>query len=861
MSRFVWCLAALMSFAGCNCNNVPWDPDGGSVGGGTGTGGNNTGVGGGSGGGDGGGSATAGGSGGSGGGVGTGGGSAGGGSAGGGSAGGGSAGGGSAGGGSAGGGSAGGGSAGGGSAGGGSAGGGSAGGGSAGGGSAGGGSAGGGSAGGGSAGGGMGGAGGGAVNPCGGAPAGTYVCPTCPMASDMNNGSASCPLSTITRGIQNATALSAPRVFIASRYMGGANIVYAEDLTVPVGVTLEGRYLVTSGAGGLNWSSRGTAPSDRSVIQNTNTNGIRFAAGAQRMNTGIDGLAVRTAAGFANLDKAGITVIDSSPTLRDFAVTGTPVTMALPANETAIAVASIAARSDPLITIGTISSIRAQQGAFGIAIAQARASITQVQISELFSTGGGSTSTAVGIALSSAASTQISQSTVSATQAVLCAGIFATGNVSDIVIDNVGASGCAGTAGFASLPSVNAGAIFDQCTALTGMPAVYRNSARIIGGPVQSQGVAVGIDVSDGCSVDIQNNALIQGANGSSSGTNTFAAGVVCTYQRLGASPGVGSDAPCRVIANGTITGAGTPGITVAVGIACIGSCATKTALCAGSCTEIRDNKANANGGGGISPGIGSASQTGIYIEQSSPAVTRNSVTFNQSASCSIGRGVILQGSASTLVNNGIIGPTCSGASSIGVEVIAAARADMLTPAPTLTSNSILSHAWFGSTPAVPAFQAGVRLSPPSGPVIGLGSIKLGTYTSNIIQAGPGGARAFAFEEGSTSVDPSVLNRNDFLISGAGPDGGVLYLDENASMYTNAAQINAMVDVTATANVSLNPAFTSVQFSFPHITPGTSPVRGIGPAPATGIPTDDWDGQQRPQGSGGGIDIGADEVQ
>jgi hypothetical protein len=239
--------------------------------------------------------------------------------------------------------------------------------------------------------------------------------------------------------------------------------------------------------------------------------------------------------------------------------------------------------------------------------------------------------------------------------------------------------------------------------------------------------------------------------------------------------------------------------------------------------------------------------------------VLRNSVTFNQSSACTSGRGVVLRGAQAQLKNNGIIGPTCNGASSTGVEIIAASRSgDGITPEPLLHSNSILSHAWFGSTPAVPAVQAGVRLSPPSGPSIGLGT-RVGTFTNNIIQAGPGGMRTIAFEEANAGYDPRFLNRNDFLISGV--DGGTLYLDENVTPLSTAAAINALIDTTPIANVSLVPQFSSIQFNFPHLT-NASPLRGLGPGPTIdgGAPNDDWDGQARPNPAGSTMDIGADEV-
>ncbi|MBL8957674.1 MAG: hypothetical protein JNK82_43265, partial [Myxococcaceae bacterium] len=694
---------------------------------------------------------------------------------------------------------------------------------------------------------------GGGGNPCGGAPAGTYVCPTCPGASNLNNGSAGCPVLTVNRGITNAQALSAPVVFVATRFgSAGAQIVYTEDVIVPAGIRLEGAYVPSSMAGGLSWAVRSAAPADRSVIQNTTALGLRFGGAAMRGNTGVDRIAVRVVSQGA--ERAGISVVDSSPTLNEVTVTGT----ALPpfgANETGVFVNTVATRANPLISQVSISGIRASSAAAGLYINNSRADVSSLTVAEVVSlaTASGGGAGAYGIALNNATSTQISNSTASVLGGPACVGVIAGGNVSDIVLDGVGATGCNPQGIVMNLPTLNAGGLIDGCPALTGQPMIWRNSGRIFGGPVQAPGLAVGVEVSNGCAVDLLNNVNIVGAQGLSAGLGSLGIGVLCTYQGGVA----GTDPRCRIVGNGSIIGSTSPQITSAAGIWCEGACASSTVACAGACVEIRDNKANPNGAGGINAGAAQNTAVGLYVEQSNPMVQRNSIGPGETSGCQQGRGVVLEGSRATLQNNAIIGPTCSTGTSVGVEIVAASRSgDGSFPSPVLHSNSILSHAWFGAAPAVPQNQSGVRLSLGMGPIIVPGP-QLGAFTNNVFQAGPGGTRTFAFEESSSALDPVSLANNDFFVSGA-PDGGPLYLDEGTTPLTTVAQINALTG--ATANVSLSPGFTSIQFSFPHIS-GTSLLRGLGPGLlGSSGPTDDWDGQQRPNPTGSNMDIGADEV-
>jgi hypothetical protein len=265
-------------------------------------------------------------------------------------------------------------------------------------------------------------------------------------------------------------------------------------------------------------------------------------------------------------------------------------------------------------------------------------------------------------------------------------------------------------------------------------------------------------------------------------------------------------------------------------------------------------------GTGGVSAGTGSSTQTHLLVDQSNPRIQRNSFVGSPSSACTSGHGVVLEGSSSQFINNAVIGPTCANNTSIGVEVVAQIRTgDLSVPSPTLHSNSILSHAWFGSAPAIPTNQTGIRLSIAPGMVVALG-MHSGTFINNIIRAGPSGTRMFAFEETSAALDPSTLTDNDFYITSPGLDGGPpLYLDEGLVTFTSPLAIDAQLGVTASGSVNLAPSFTSVQNSFPVIS-ATSPVRGLGPPASLTAPTDDLYGDPRPNPADAGMDIGAYEV-
>jgi cysteine-rich repeat protein len=132
--------------------------------------------------------------------------------------------------------------------------------------------------------------------------------------------------------------------------------------------------------------------------------------------------------------------------------------------------------------------------------------------------------------------------------------------------------------------------------------------------------------------------------------------------------------------------------------------------------------------------------------------------------------------------------------------------------------------------------------TPPAGP--------LGIVRNNIIEAGDCNTN-WSVEERSVDADPRFLENNDLLWPGAVT---ALYLDEFATQLTLIADVNAMTDITVSANIDQDPQWTILGSGFATI-PAGSPCQNAGTA--TGAPALDFQGDVRPQEND--YDIGPDE--
>jgi hypothetical protein len=173
----------------------------------------------------------------------------------------------------------------------------------------------------------------------GGGPLNTYVCVTCVGAVDTNPGTQASPLRTIARGIAVAQQLGRPTVFVGSAQ--GTLTAYAESITIPSGIVVQGRWTVSST---FSWARTGS----RTLVINLLPAGVTFAPGAGR-NSGLDGVRVQSSGAVAGATEvSAISIVDASPTLRDFEVDA--ASTGLPPPTSAYGIAVVATRMAPTRT-------------------------------------------------------------------------------------------------------------------------------------------------------------------------------------------------------------------------------------------------------------------------------------------------------------------------------------------------------------------------------------------------------------------------------------------------------------------------------------------------------------------------------
>ena len=248
------------------------------------------------------------------------------------------------------------------------------------------------------------------------------------------------------------------------------------------------------------------------------------------------------------------------------------------------------------------------------------------------------------------------------------------------------------------------------------------------------------------------------------------------------------------------------------------------------------------------------ANMTHVIVLNSSPGLVRNRIGFGGNGTfCPAGASVVgleLLGSASTVVNNIILGGPCAQATGVGQTLVQ--RSDNSVPSATLQNNTIVATS---GNPALNTLSVGVRLGGPPGSIAALQG---GTWRSNIIVAGPttgASPTLFGFQEIGTNGDPLELRNNLFFVITPALMAP-LYRDEATTTLTSSGAINLLTDTTRAANIEGDPAFLNAAIADFHIT-GSSPARGAGTTLTA--PVNDIDGDGRPNG-GANPDIGADEV-
>ncbi|MBL8924362.1 MAG: hypothetical protein JNJ54_36270, partial [Myxococcaceae bacterium] len=701
----------------------------------------------------------------------------------------------------------------------------------------------GGSMGGGTAGGSMGGGTGGGMGPLN-----TYVCVTCPGAADTNPGTQTSPLRTIARGIAVAQQLNLPTVFVGG--LQGASTTYAEAITVPNRVVVQGRWIVSMAG---TWSRTGNP---RTALLNLSPLGVTFAPGATR-SSGLDGLRVISSGAVAgSTSVAAITIVDASPLILDVQVDAPSTSLPPPTTAAGIAVSTTNGALTPAnpriagignTTRAQVSAGPATTNSFAISVS---ASAAELQYLDL--RGGnvsGPSTASAGLFLVGAAGTTLSASSAFAGLASNggCAGVAAGGQTANILLDTIEARGCNNPGGPIAPALESVGVSFGSCPALPPLAAPPRLvDSSVQGGSASGMNsYTVGVLASDGCALDIERNTVTGNGALFSTTVPTSAAGIVCTSeQQRGIS---GANSACRIASNPSVNAGRAQ--SASIGLACIGNCATGTAACRGSCTEVVRNQVRGENAPAVFHGI---------IQHSSPRVARN--TFGtDSVQCVGGSGMStgiyglrVEGAASRIENNLILGGQCQTA--VGFEQVNIVRTgDSSTPAPDVHSNTIVPTTPSGISMNVyivgVQVRAGGSVSTPFGP--------LGTYRNNIITALGFASFRAALAELTSDSDPAVLENNNFW-SGPSfvmPPTPPLYFNENTTMLNTAAQINALNGggVTSNNNMSLDPGFAA------NFRLGTmSPMRAVGTL--TGAPQDDIDGDRRPSMGTMVPDVGCDEA-
>ena len=130
----------------------------------------------------------------------------------------------------------------------------------------------------------------------------------------------------------------------------------------------------------------------------------------------------------------------------------------------------------------------------------------------------------------------------------------------------------------------------------------------------------------------------------------------------------------------------------------------------------------------------------------------------------------------------------------------------------------------------------------------GMAMAQKGIFRNNILRAGVCGTSRVSFLEAVAGADPRIVENNDFDPTGAPT---ALYLDEAVTSLAMVSAVNALADITAGMNISMDPLYVSYPMDF-HLQAG-SPCINAGTA--TGAPLVDMDGLPRDAMP----DIGADE--
>ncbi len=375
--------------------------------------------------------------------------------------------------------------------------------------------------------------------------------------------------------------------------------------------------------------------------------------------------------------------------------------------------------------------------------------------------------------------------------------------------------------------------------------------ARLVGGP--SVGVSCGADLL-GTGIQIVNSTLI----GSESATSPFG-----NTDRMGLRLETGS--PTAVSVSGSRVVGSTMGTFFANAFG---------VRAAGSSLDLADSDVGALSGGQFT------STTGVYCS-GGPCSLRRSRIAGNSGTGSAGvdsRAVELLGTGH-LVARSVLEPgrapigAISGGRTAGLELGVGSRVENSTILGGTSARGIgvRVHGAFTGAPSQLAnchIDGGGEAS--AGTSRAMVFEDQGAVTSSVLASvvnstllGGVAPDRIVVDEGGLFGDPPVFAHNNLL----GADArGILYYQRGTpgSAFTTAAEVNAMTRTVAFGNISADPQAT-VNAAGSYVLGASSPNRGAGIASATGnsvtvmAPTDDFEGDARPNPGGSAPDIGPDE--
>jgi hypothetical protein len=382
-------------------------------------------------------------------------------------------------------------------------------------------------------------------------------------------------------------------------------------------------------------------------------------------------------------------------------------------------------------------------------------------------------------------------------------GIRIVGDATGTIIrrSNIDGNGGAGIA---------SGILLDPCA---GASPRIENNFLITGHATTAMSVAQGIRSIGDCHPVIDSNVRI---NGGDEGNAADSTAIACLRDAT-----TGAPSRCTVTSNTDIIGAGAGFPPRSIGVFCD----------VGACNRIEHNNHITGRGGIVS--------IGVLLDVTGTLVNDNIIDAGCGTTESIG--LWSRDSYARAQNNIISGSVCA-AGAVGTMSSYAVRVGLTD---TLNELDLHSNDLFGTgqagacTSRALSFEALLARPVPTQP--------RGIVRNNIMYAGQCSTN-FDITETSAAADPRIVENNVLWFTTASVTA--LYRDENATNITTIAGVNALSDITAANNLSVDPL---VNATF-HI-PMASPARNAGTA--TGAPNTDFENDMRPLE--GAFDVGADE--